>query len=269
VDIGLHIRLHRTITAVAQKARRLGLPYFQTFVLNSAGKFFQPCANDKKKFLALRSYFGPLFLHSSYWINCASSSSNVEYLLERELTLATDLGFDFYVIHPGAAHKQRPRKNIDLVARRLDHASKKYPQLTLLIENVAHASHTIGGDLCELGILARKLAHCSNIGFCIDTAHAYTYGYNLTTPPAIDRFLAIVHEELDCSRVRLIHLNNTLQACGSHLDTHTMIHRGNMSRTALIYFATHTLLQAPYIISELPPLPEKKEKAILKYIKQW
>ena len=269
MNIGLHIRLQRTITAVAKKALRLNVPFFQTFVLNGAGRFFQPSVADKKNFLALRHNFGPLFLHASYWINCASGSSNVEHLLERELQLASDLGFDFYIVHPGAASHTHPHKNLDRVALRLKNASKKYPHITLLIENVAHAHYTIGGNLEELGTLARKLDQCVTIGFCIDTAHAYAYGYDITTPQKIDHFFALLHREIGCERVRLIHLNNTLQECGSHLDAHTIINRGNMSKSALAYFVNHPALHTRYFIAELPPLTEKKEKAILSSIKQW
>lgn len=269
MDIGLHIRLQRTITAVAKKALRLDLPFFQTFVLNGSGRFFQPSAADKKSFLALRPNFGPLFLHASYWINCASSSPNVEQLLERELQLATDLGFNFYVIHPGAASTKHPYKNLDRVALRLKNASKKFPHITLLIENVAHANHTIGGNLKELGALAHKLDQCANIGFCIDTAHAYAYGYDITTPHNIDIFFERLHHEIGCERIRLIHLNNTLQECGSHLDAHTIINRGNLNKTALAYFVKQAERHTHYFIAELPPLSEKKEKAILSSIKQW
>lgn len=270
MNIGLHIRLHNHMTAVAQKALRLHVPFFQTFVLNAAGHFFHATATDKKQFLALRHNFGPLFLHASYWINCASTSSNADRLLDRELALAHELSFDYFILHPGALTKQhQPATHLETIADRLIHASKVWPSITILIENVAHHNRTIGGDLHELGQLARLVDHRHNIGFCIDTAHAYAYGYDISTPTHIDQFLHRVDREIGLDRVPLIHLNDTTKPCSSHIDAHTVPAKGNIGYNALAHLYRHSTCKHKKFIVELPPFAEDKEKAILAQIREW
>lgn len=268
MNIGLHIRLHETITAVAQKALQLELPFFQTFVLNVHGHFFSPSTQDKKNFLELRNNFGPLFLHASYWINCASSSTNVERLLDRELALANMLAFDFYIVHPGAAPIDRHNR-FDVLVKHLKVISKRYPHIHILLENVAHAHNTIGGSLQELGTIARALDDCKNIGFCIDTAHAHSYGYNINTQENTDHFLKLIDQEIDLKRVLLVHLNNTTQECGSHIDTHSITTKGTIDIAALKYLVNAKALQKKFFIAELPTLSQDKEKAILTIIRDW
>ena len=268
MKIGLHIRLPRTITAVAKKALELELPFFQTFVLNEHGHFFEPSTSDQKKFLALRDKFGPLFLHASYWINGASNNNNVERLLKRELALADALAFDFYILHPGAAPITHTNR-FELLAQRLNIISKQYPHITILLENIAHAHNTIGGSIQELGIIAKKLDQRSNVGFCIDTAHAYAYGYDITTPENINQFIELIDQEIGLERIKLIHLNNTTQPCGSHIDAHSITTKGSIGTSALKYLVNTNSLQKKYFIMELPPLSQDKEKDILTTIKQW
>ena len=86
--IGLHIRLIDHISQVAAKAHEMGMPYFQTFTIFPCGRYLQLNEPDKQQFHALRKHFGPLFLHSSYWINCASNHPKADYLLEHEINIS-------------------------------------------------------------------------------------------------------------------------------------------------------------------------------------
>ena len=265
-NIGLHIRLQHTMTAVAQKAIALKLPYFQTFVINASGHFFVPTTTDKKKFLELRPQFGPLFLHSSYWINCASSSPNILFLLNRELRLAHSLAFNFYVVHPGATKQKDSDKRFNFLVQNLETISKRYPHITILLENTAHARNAIGSSIEELGIIAQKLTML-NVGFCIDTAHAFSYGYDLTTPTHMQKFVNLIDQKIGLERVKLIHFNNTTQACGSRIDQHSITTRGAISQESLAYLL-RTLPDKSFV-AELPPLTTDKERNILDVIRQW
>lgn len=268
MKIGLHIRLGDTMYAVAQRALELELPFFQTFVLNCHGKFFVPTERDEKKFLAVRDKFGALFLHSSYWINSASATDHADRLLERELALARQLAFNYYILHPGAAQLDQPDRFVYLVSR-LRQMSKRYPDVTILLENVAHARSAIGGSMGDLGCIARKLEDCPNIGFCIDTAHAHSYGYSFDSIPAVDQFFALVDREVGLERVRLIHLNNTHQVCGSRIDIHSVSTRGLIDSVVLRYLVNMPMLSTAHFIAELPTLSPDKEKAILALMRDW
>lgn len=268
MKIGLHIRLGDTMVAVAQRALDLGLPFFQTFVVNSQGRFFVPTERDKKEFLAIREKFGPLFLHASYWINSASSDGRAERLLDRELSLARLLSFNYYVVHPGAAAVDKPSRFAYLIDR-LRQMSIRYPDIVILLENVAHARDAIGGALEDLGCIAQALKDCPNIGFCIDTAHAHSYGYSLESIDKVDQFLAIIDREIGFERVHLVHLNNTNQLCGSRIDIHSISEQGCIDVAVLRYLVNAPALTRAHFIAELPLLSPDKEKDILALMRDW
>lgn len=270
MKIGIHIRLQERMSTVAQKALRLDIPIFQTFALNARGHFYQTTPTDKKRFLSTRAKFGKIFLHASYWVNCASTNRHADQILERELALASELAFDYYVIHPGAITRQQSRDtSLTLIAQRIAYASKQWPAITILIENVAHTNRTIGGNLSELGKLAQLLDHRHNVGFCIDTAHAFAYGYDITTPELVDTFINTIDREIGLDRIPLIHLNDTAKLCGSHLDVHTIPAKGNVGQAALAHLYKRSACKHKKFIIELPPFAEDKEKAILSHIREW
>jgi len=268
--IGLHIRLTNTISSVAEKADRLDIPYFQTFLINELKHFVNPQQQDRQQFLALRPKFDKLFLHASYWANCASLQKNIDRLLERELRMAQSLQFDYLVLHPGAFNQQQTRgEGIDLIARRLNKAMKKFSNVTILLENVAHTKRSIGGDIQELRAIYDKINIPERLGFCIDTAHAHAYGYDLTNTISQENFLNLLDETLNINNIHLVHFNDTPQSIGSHIDVHTIPGKGKIGKENLIRLAHHPKLKNIPLILELPILKEEIEHKIIDEIRKW
>lgn len=266
-NIGLHIRLVDYIHRVALKAREMELKSFQTFTIFPCGRYLQLLQDDKQQFRAQRTHFDRLFLHGSYWINCASAYEKADYLLEHEISLAQQLDFNFLVMHPGACHPLLDRtRAIELIARRLNKALKKHPSIHIVLENVAHGKRAIGGNLEELAAIRARCAFPDRVTFCIDTAHAHVYGYDLSMPQAQDEFIEHIVSLLGAENITLIHLNDTKKALGSRLDQHAVPGRGVIGLTALKRFINHPLFAHCAVIVELPPLAQSDEIAILKDI---
>ena len=98
--IGLHLRLKDTIHAVAKKAASLQLPVFQCFLLQQTSqRLIAPSNEEIRAFGALRASFDHLFVHASYWTNLASIKEISTRHIEREMRLASRLGFSHIVIH--------------------------------------------------------------------------------------------------------------------------------------------------------------------------
>ncbi len=268
---GLHIRLTSHITDVIDKAHRLRVPFFQTFILYANhGTARAPHETHIKHFLHARANFGPLYLHASYWINCAHCAGSISTLLERELMLAQQLQFNFFVIHPGAVQAQKDRTTcLANIARNINTTLKKYPDITILLENVAHTHRALGGDIKELAYILRLIDIPERIGFCIDTAHAYAFGYNIAQPYEQDQFIALLEQELTPEKIKLIHLTDTHKECGSAIDAHVFPGAGNIGQTALQRFIRHHTLKDVPIILELPFTDESDEARALDEVNMW
>jgi len=269
-NIGLHIRLNKTIFEVAQHAVALKIPIFQCFFIQQeSNQFMKISDEDIQVFLRdWRNKFENLYLHGSYWINLASAQSHNKIIL-REIELAKKLAFTHIIVHPGSTKKgHHKRDGIGVMARNLNKLLKTENEIKVVLENTAHAGLSIGGDLQDFLHLKERLDHPEKIMFCIDTAHAFAYGYDITTSHAQTQFLALVDKTLGSGAIALIHLNDIKQPCGSRIDKHERVGAGVLG-DSLRQLIMHNQLEHVPIIMELPIMSDEEEKQILEKVRNW
>lgn len=253
--IGFHLRLESTIGAVAQQAIDLGLTSFQCFLVHQKTKrSVHPTEQEINQFRLLTKHFYPLVLHGAYWINIATvRPKNAKRMLHQELMWAERLGFTHYVLHPGAAlgwdDKQSCLKSL---AEIIEEAMEMYPKVELVLENAAHAGLTIGGNLEDFAVLNTYL-HSSTLKYCIDTAHAYVYGYKLKTDDEQKEFIKTIRNTIGIDRLSLLHINDTKERFASKRDKHDVPGHGVIGCEALKHFVMRPELEQIPIIFELPP----------------
>lgn len=264
--LGLHLRLTTNILELIQKALRLQLPFFQCFLLfQHTNKYVDLEAPDIHEYLLLRrDNFKQLFAHASYWINGANKTCDEHPLLKKELALAQQLEFTHLVLHPGSANGCSSKEaGIDNLARLLNNLLKKESDVQLVLENTAHGNLSIGSDLTDFRVLLEKLDKPEKIAFCIDTAHAYAFSYDLASKEGLEQFILLVEKYIGLSRLALIHLNDTREKCGSKIDRHALPIEGRIGRAQLQKIIQHPLLSHIPMLMELPLISEDQEIVIL------
>lgn len=269
--IGLHIRVTTTITQVAEHAHALNVPFFQTFSAPKSKKPFVLAPEDIQAYRSFRDeHFTTTYLHGSYWLNPCNPDPASYRALKRDLALAQDLAFTHYVLHPGNAKALGSRQlGIEQLARTLNRLFKKEQALTILLENTAHAHLAVGSDIEDFYQLLRLLEHPDRIQFCIDTAHAHAFGYDVITPAGQEAFVKLLDETIGLKRIALLHLNDTKEARGSFIDQHEHFDHGVIGAAALERFITRPeLVQVP-IIMELPVLSAQEEQETLVRVTRW
>ena len=271
-DISLHLRLVGSLRDIAERAIALQLPFFQCFlVIKSSGNIIRPTTEDVQDFIALRrQHFGALYVHGSYWINLAGIVHNGHHALERELRMAKRLEFTHMILHPGSAkgalHKDQ---GIDALAKTLNKVLKWEQHIKIVLENSAHGALSIGGDLQDFAQLLAKLDHPEKLLFCVDTAHAYSYGYDIAQAVEREKFIQLLDTTIGISRIALIHLNDTSEICGSKIDKHASTGTGRIGKEALKAFMLDARLASIPVLMELPVLPEDQEQIILDQVRSW
>ncbi len=174
------------------------------------------------------------------------------------------------ILHPGSAKGWGTKEaGIDQLARALNGLLAQECDITFVLENIAQAGMTIGGDLYDFKNLLEKIDRPEKLAFCIDTAHAHSYGYDLVTPAGQDSFARIVSQTIGWDKVALVHLNDTQQACASHKDQHCALGQGIVGSLALRTFVGRAELRKKPFILELPDLPEEQELALLSLVREW
>jgi len=270
--LGVHIRMQTSFDDVIKRADFLRVPFFQCFfVVQETGRFVTVTYDDVRAFLAARrGRFGDLFCHVSYWVNLASLGNNGYPQLRREITLAKRLEFTHFVLHAGTAKGALQKdEGIDALAFALNNIFRRERDIIILLENTCHANLAIGSDINDFNQLLEKLDRPERVGFCIDTAHAYSYGYNIASSDGQHDFIALLDKTIGIERVELIHLNDTAENLGSYIDRHVIIGHGVIGEHALKSFAMHPQLQHIPLIMELPELSMQEELAVLEMVRGW
>jgi deoxyribonuclease-4 len=100
------------------------------------------------------------------------------------------------------------------------------PTLVLL---EGSAGGTIGGRFEELREILDAVGH-PRLGVCLDTAHLFAAGWDLRTPGGVAATVSAFDRTVGVRRLRVLHLNDSKAALGSHLDRHENIGEGRIGR---------------------------------------
>jgi deoxyribonuclease-4 len=233
-------------------------------------RFIRPSREEICAFQSVRDTFKELFVHSSYWTNLASIKPISSRMLENELNLAKRLGFTQLVVHPGCTKGTADRMDgIDVLVRRLNEILRHEQDVRLVLENTAHGKHSVGSDLEDFKIILEKMDQPEKIAFCIDTAHAHAFGYDLNGHESRRQFFEKIQQTIGYERIALLHVNNTQGAAGSLLDRHELLNTGSIALDALKAFVLQAEVAHIPIIMELPMVSHEVEHEHMQLVRSW
>ncbi len=252
--LGLHLPLSEGLEELIDVAASYNINFFQFFLAPSQrkSKNIRPTAEAFAAFIAKKEAgFSQLFIHSSYWINTATGNDFrfdiARTLLKKEMILAKKLAIPFLVLHAGSATWHKPteddplckRMGIERVATMLNHLLKQEQDVTILLENTAHGNRTIGSDFNDLLEIKKLLDFPDRIGFCVDFAHAFAYGYDLSD----DSFMQMIAQTIGFDGIKLIHFNDSFEAQGSKHDRHALPGLGLIGKETMQKLLHHALFR--------------------------
>lgn len=270
--IGVHIRFDSTIMSVWEKAHRYEVPFFQCFlVYHKTGKLIKPTETEMQQFLVERKkQSGPLYVHGSYWINLAATNRGNHRSLYREVQLARRFGFTHIVVHPGSAKGAQDKMHgISALARSINTFLEHESVISLVLENTAHGGMSIGGDLHDFKMLLELVDKPERVSFCIDTAHAHSYGYAISNEQGRNDFIDLLDATIGIQSIALIHLNDTNELVGSKIDRHEVVGQGVIGAQALKQFVLDERLKEIPLLMELPFMPDEQELEIINMVRGW
>jgi deoxyribonuclease-4 len=218
-----------------EQARDLGCEAVQIFVSNPQGWALpaERSAEELETFAEGVRDVGiyPVVAHAKYLINLASNKPeqrerSVE-TLAGELSLAGRVGADLVVVHSGSHGGEGEEAGMKLLAEGLVEARERAAELSgeTVAEPVLENSVGAGTQLCCSFEALASAAREAGVRVCVDTAHAFVAGYDLSTPEAADGVGEKLADTLG-DGVALFHLNDAKNALGSHRDGHMRIGEG-------------------------------------------
>jgi deoxyribonuclease-4 len=181
----------------------------------------------------------PVVVHAKYLVNLASPDSELRKrsvrVLAAELVVADSVGADFVVVHSGSHAGSGEEKGMERLVRGLAGARElaakeaEADRVTVLAEPLVENSVGAGTQLCSTFDALASVAERAGARVCVDTAHAYVAGYDLSTPEGAREVAAELTATLG-ERLALLHLNDPRNGFGSHRDGHERIGEGHVSR---------------------------------------
>jgi deoxyribonuclease IV len=134
------------------------------------------------------------------------------------------------------------------------------PRPIIVLENSVGSGFGLGATVDELASIAEALHGAGvaddRIGFCLDTAHAWGAGYELSDPAVTDELLDGIDRRIGLDRLRLIHLNDSRSELGSRSDRHEHVGAGRIGEAGLAHVLRHPRLAHVTYILETPGMDE-------------
>ena len=219
-----------------------------------------PAAVQRLKEARERFGLTPLVIHGNYLVNLAAADAAVRQksiaAFRDEVNRALTLGAEYLVIHPGSHRGQTLKRAMKTLGASVAKAVRgiRWNHLELLLENTAGGGASIGRDFSELAELRDMIQNKTSlpIGFCVDTAHSYEAGFDVSTPDGLDKTLRLIDETIGIEAVRVIHANDSKTALGSNADRHEHIGKGKIGREAFRRMLHHPKLRGKPFILETP-----------------
>ncbi len=254
--IGIHTSIAGSYLNALESARKLGCNALQIFSASPrmwAGSARIP-ETDATAFRARRAALGlgPLVIHANYLINLAASQPMLRtrsiQAFHDELVRGIVLGADFLVVHPGARGENPTQRAVTTIVESVKQAAKRVPlgRLRILIENTAGMGTTVGSSLEEVADLVAGLADL-NAGACLDTAHLFAAGYDISSEKGLEQTIAQVEKTIGLDNVPVFHVNDSKIALGGRVDRHEHIGHGKIGAAAFGRILKHPRL------SSIPP----------------
>lgn len=248
LTIGCHLSSSKGYLAMGRNAVTINANTFQFFTRNPRGakaKAIDPA--DVASFLDYAKEHGirSILAHAPYTLNGASADEHLREFARD--TMADDLSRmeytpgNCYNFHPGSHVGQGTETGIAHIAHMLNSILTPGQHTTVLLETMAGKGSEIGGQFEELREILDRVELSDHMGVCLDTCHVWDGGYDIAGH--LDEVLNHFDRVIGLSRLKAIHLNDSLNPLGAHKDRHAKIGEGHIGLEAMVRIINHPALK--------------------------
>lgn len=233
----------------------------QVFASNPRG-WAMPGPNteaDKEFFNKSKELDIETYVHAPFLINLGSptpstyenSLASTAYSLER----AKSIGAKGVVIHTGSAvdeaHVQNAwkqiKKGVMPVLKKL-----KDDDPWLLLEPTAGQGQSLVKRLDDLTKYFEALDWHPRLGVCLDTCHVFAAGHDISKKGGMTETLDLLVSLVGIERIKLIHVNDSMDVCGALKDRHENIGEGKIGIKPFEELIKHPAVADAPLILETP-----------------
>lgn len=231
---GFHISISGGFSKVVERAVARKCETIQLFSRNPRGWKLTPLGTDDVKIFRREiegAGISPVFVHMPYLPNLATSEAQLKLksveALRQDLERTEALGSQFLILHVGSRKAIPQMEALSNVAKAINEGLSRITNtVKLLLENTAGMGSEVGSRFEEIGEILKRVKYPDRTGVCLDTAHAYEAGYDISTEEGLEATLIELDELVGLDRVHVLHLNDSKTPLGSRVDRHWHIGEG-------------------------------------------
>jgi len=233
--LGAHVSTQGGVATAPARGVAIGATAIQIFT-KTPNQWREPIVTDVIRDAFRQAYeeseLAAIVSHDSYLINLASPDpalrkrSMTSFI--SELERCTALGVPYVVSHPGNYIDDRDA-GLERNAAAITECLRQVPgPVGVLLEATAGTGTALGRTFEELAALRASVADDvrHRIGFCADTCHLYSAGYDLVRD--YDAVWQKWESVIGLDHLRCLHLNDSKTPFGSHRDRHELIGEGSL-----------------------------------------
>ncbi|NUW31341.1 deoxyribonuclease IV [Nonomuraea sp. SMC257] len=238
----------------------IGAEMIQVFVTNPRGWALAEGRPDQDAKLAESGV--DTFVHVPYLVNFGSPNpetlANSIAVLRHTLRRGAAIGAKGVVVHTGSAVSQ-PRD--DAMSQLHEHLLPLLDEIPdggpdVLLEPMAGQGAMLCATVQDIEPYLAALDWHPRAGICLDTCHAFAAGHDLTGEEELRETFDLLHKLAE-GRLKLIHANDSKDACGSKKDRHENIGAGLIGSAPFAALMRHPAVAGVPICIETPGKADK------------
>lgn len=215
-------------------------------LINEANKLMEENGIDKDK----------VIVHAPYIVNLANDGNNYDFainFLKQEIDRCSKLGIKNIVLHPGSHVGLGEEKGLNNIVFALKEVLSIDRGVNILLETMAGKGSELGKTTEELKYIIDNV-NSSNLGVCLDTCHLNDSGIDINN---FDLYISDFDKKIGISKIKCIHVNDSLNPISSHKDRHANIGFGTIGFNTLlnviynpIFKDIPKILETPYVTKD-------------------
>jgi len=253
------------LVKAARRSRQIGARALQIFSDNPTAWRRRPePPADAPDFVAYcaREGIDTIAIHASYLINLAGSAEpfatqsreGLAFELQRAPAYGAFLVNAHIGSHRGIGGAGGLRRIVDGVRAVLDASP---PSVRLVLENSSGGGDLLGSRIEDLALILEGAGAIGDrLAFCLDTAHLWGAGYDISTADGASAVVNRFDTLIGLDRLPLIHLNDSRSLLGSRVDRHEHVGAGHIGPLGLGALLREPRLGGTVFIMETPGADE-------------
>jgi deoxyribonuclease IV len=261
----MHLGVRHGLLRAARRSRQIGAQALQIFSDNPTAwrrRPEPPLQAPEFVDYGTREGLRTIAIHASYLLNLAGSAepfaSQSREGLITEMQRAPSYGASIVNTHIGSHRGVGAATGLARIVESVRAVLESSPDgVRLVLENSSGGGDMLGSSIEELAQILEAVGTDSDLlAFCLDTAHLWGAGYDVSSVEGARAVLDRFGELIGLDRLPLVHLNDSRSERGSRADRHEHVGAGRIGPEGLGAFLRDPRLREATFIMETPGADE-------------